>query len=146
MHCAKDEKHVSFLDWSFIAKIHLDYCTLLPFLHYAHNPLRLRYSVVTAEGSKMAGTLSQQEVFLKQGRDALLIEAETLAALVATLDSSFVELGNAILRCDGKIILMGIGKSGLIAAKIAATLSSTGTPAFLCTPMMQCTATSYDLE
>ena len=57
-------------------------------------------------------------------------EAEAVLGLIPQLDESFEEAVNLIYNCRGKIIVTGVGKSGHIGAKIAATLSSTGTPSF----------------
>ncbi len=57
-------------------------------------------------------------------------EAEALQALIAQLDDSFAKACNLILNCKGKTILTGVGKSGHVATKIAASLASTGSPAF----------------
>ncbi len=57
------------------------------------------------------------------------MEAEALRRVMAAVDGSFVKAVEWLYRCKGKVILTGVGKSGLIAQKIAATLSSTGTPA-----------------
>lgn len=64
----------------------------------------------------------------------LTIEAEALRALADELPEDFDRVIEAILACDGRVILAGIGKSGHIARKIAATLASTGTPAFFVHP------------
>lgn len=61
-------------------------------------------------------------------------EITALAALPARLDHEFVAACEAILACKGRIIVMGMGKSGHIGNKIAATLASTGTPAFFVHP------------
>lgn len=62
------------------------------------------------------------------------IEIESLRHVADSIDDSFTEVVNAILNCDGKLIVAGIGKSGLIGKKIAATLASTGTPSFFLHP------------
>lgn len=62
-------------------------------------------------------------------------EAESILALIPTLGESFNASVNLILNCKGKVIVTGVGKSGHIGAKIAATLSSTGTPAFYANPL-----------
>jgi arabinose-5-phosphate isomerase len=67
---------------------------------------------------------------LAQGREVLRIEAEALLALVDRLDESFEAACRLILACQGRVVVSGIGKSGHVARKIAATLASTGTPAF----------------
>ena len=67
---------------------------------------------------------------LELGRRVLEIEARAVAALVERIDETFGQAIDMILRCRGRIIVSGIGKSGHIARKFAATLASTGTPAY----------------
>src|ERR1700743_3858100 len=62
------------------------------------------------------------------------IEIESLQHVAASIDDEFTNVVNAILKGKGKIIVIGIGKSGIIGKKIAATLSSTGTPSFFLHP------------
>lgn len=62
-------------------------------------------------------------------RRVLRLEAETLRGLDRAVDGGYAAAVRALADCRGKVILTGVGKSGLIAQKIAATLSSTGTPA-----------------
>ena len=62
-------------------------------------------------------------------------EAQALLELIPQLDENFDKAVNMIYNCNGKIIVTGVGKSGHIGAKIAATLSSTGTPAFFINPL-----------
>src|SRR3954468_7859547 len=64
------------------------------------------------------------------GRLALEIEERAIAALRPRLDASFARACNICLECRGRVIVTGMGKSGHIGSKIAATLASTGTPAF----------------
>jgi arabinose-5-phosphate isomerase len=68
--------------------------------------------------------------FLALAREALAIEAQAVLSMADRLDSRFSDAVKAILNCTGRVILVGVGKSGLIAKKIAATLASTGTPSF----------------
>jgi len=63
-------------------------------------------------------------------REALGIEAQAVSALADRLNDQFSQAAQAILDCKGRVILIGVGKSGLIAKKIAATFASTGTPSF----------------
>jgi arabinose-5-phosphate isomerase len=63
------------------------------------------------------------------GRRVLTVEAQALTALAASLDQTFIDAVEALFRAQGRVILTGIGKSGHVARKIAATLASTGTPA-----------------
>jgi len=62
------------------------------------------------------------------------IEARALAALAARQGEGFVRAARAMLECKGRVIVMGMGKSGHVGRKIAATLASTGTPAFFVHP------------
>jgi arabinose-5-phosphate isomerase len=68
--------------------------------------------------------------FLAMAREALAIEAQAVLALSKRLNDQFSQATTAILNCKGRVILVGVGKSGLIAKKIAATFASTGTPSF----------------
>ena len=68
------------------------------------------------------------------GRRALEIEGRAIAALVPRLDAAFARACRLCLDCKGRVIVTGMGKSGHIAGKIAATLASTGTPAFFLHP------------
>jgi arabinose-5-phosphate isomerase len=69
------------------------------------------------------------ELSLNAARETLRREAEAVAALASRLDATFTAVVDLIVACPGRIVLCGLGKSGLIGRKIAATLSSTGTPA-----------------
>ncbi len=71
---------------------------------------------------------------LDLARQVLNIEAAAVQALVARIDDQFLNALNLILACHGRVIVSGMGKSGHIARKIAATLSSTGTPAYFVHP------------
>ncbi len=71
---------------------------------------------------------------LTLARKVLQTEAAAVLALVDRLDDRFVEAVTLIVRCKGRVIVTGMGKSGIICRKIAATLASTGTPAFFLHP------------
>jgi arabinose-5-phosphate isomerase len=71
---------------------------------------------------------------LDLAREVLNIEAAAVNALATRLDDNFLLALDVILRCKGRVIVSGMGKSGHIARKIAATLSSTGTPAYFVHP------------
>jgi arabinose-5-phosphate isomerase len=62
------------------------------------------------------------------------IEARALTALSSRLDGGFARAAQAMLLCRGRVVVMGMGKSGHVGRKIAATLASTGTPAFFVHP------------
>jgi arabinose-5-phosphate isomerase len=67
-------------------------------------------------------------------RNVLTIEADAVTALAKRLDGSFVAAHELLLKCRARVVVTGMGKSGHIANKIAATLASTGTPAFFLHP------------
>ncbi len=67
---------------------------------------------------------------LNLGRSVIRIEAEAVAQLEERLDDNFVQACQLLLACQGRIVVCGIGKSGHIGAKLAATFASTGSPAF----------------
>src|SRR5581483_8034035 len=69
-----------------------------------------------------------------EGIRVLKIEAEALTELATRIDHRFVEAVALCASCRGRIVVIGMGKSGLIGKKIAATLSSTGSPAFFLHP------------
>jgi len=74
------------------------------------------------------------EQLLASARRALEIEARALAGLTPRLGSAFARACRICLDCQGRVVVTGMGKSGHIAGKIAATLASTGTPAFFLHP------------
>ncbi len=67
-------------------------------------------------------------------RQVLTVEAQAVTDLIARIDDRFVRACDLMLHCQGRIVVLGIGKSGHIGGKIAATLASTGTPAFFVHP------------
>ncbi len=71
---------------------------------------------------------------LELARQVLRIEADAILQLVDRLDGSFARAVELVQNCRGRVLLTGMGKSGIISRKIAATLSSTGTPAFFLHP------------
>ena len=71
---------------------------------------------------------------LRLARQVLKTEADAIAALSPRLDQHFTEACRLLLACRGRVVVMGMGKSGHVANKIAATLASTGTPAFYVHP------------
>ena len=71
---------------------------------------------------------------IEQGAAVITTEAEALNLLAKSLDENFAKAVELILNCEGRVILSGMGKSGHIGRKIAATLASTGTPSFFVHP------------
>ena len=78
--------------------------------------------------------MEKRQLILDVATDALQTEADALLRIKRDLGEEFVRAVELILECNGKVIMTGMGKSGLIAKKIAATLASTGTPSFYMHP------------
>ena len=81
-----------------------------------------------------AASASSDEQLLASARRALDIEARAVRALTPRLGAPFAHACRICLNCQGRVVVTGMGKSGHIASKIAATLASTGTPAFFLHP------------
>jgi arabinose-5-phosphate isomerase len=79
--------------------------------------------------------LSKDSLYITQAREVLKIEAEGIVALLDQLGDDFNRAIEMILACPGRLIITGIGKSGIIGQKIAATLNSTGTSSFFLHPV-----------
>ncbi len=84
-------------------------------------------------GAKV-GTAPDDDTLLALGREALTIEIQGLQALAARLDGRFAQAVRTLLACRGRVVVTGMGKSGHVGRKIAATLASTGTPALFMHP------------
>lgn len=82
----------------------------------------------------MSGPAPPDEI-LGVAREVLRVEAESVSALGDRLDGRFVEAVRRTLEVEGRVAVSGVGKSGLVARKIASTLASTGTPAFFLHPV-----------
>lgn len=78
--------------------------------------------------------MTSKPQFLTSARRTLRMEIESLQALDAYLDGGFEHACGLILACTGRVVVTGMGKSGHIGRKIAATLASTGTPSFFVHP------------
>ena len=76
------------------------------------------------------GTLSKKKSYKKIAKAVIDLEIKALRKLKDSIGESFNKAVEVVSNCQSKVILCGVGKSGLIAAKIAATLSSVGTPSF----------------
>lgn len=72
--------------------------------------------------------------YISSGKRTIEMERDALSHLAATIDEKFNVAGDLLFQCQGRVIVIGIGKSGHIGRKIAATLASTGTPAFFVHP------------
>lgn len=80
--------------------------------------------------------------FQQAGREVLEIEREGLAQLDQYINQDFAQACEKIFYCSGKVVVMGMGKSGHIGRKMAATFASTGTSSFLSTRAKRHTAIS----
>jgi arabinose-5-phosphate isomerase len=100
----------------------------------AYNPQAMQ-SPVSISTTTLATTPPTDDAqLLASARRALAIEAQAVAALAPRLDGGFANACRVCLACEGRVVVTGMGKSGHIASKIAATLASTGTPAFFLHP------------
>ena len=78
--------------------------------------------------------MSNNSSFINDALHTINLEIESLMSLKKYIDQSFIAACELILKCQGRVIIIGMGKSGHIASKIAATLASTGTPSFFMHP------------
>lgn len=83
---------------------------------------------------KQAATPMTDEAILASGRNVFLAESEALRLQAEKIDETFAKAVHTILACEGRVIVTGMGKSGHIARKIAATMASTGTPSYFVHP------------
>ncbi|MBU2536818.1 MAG: SIS domain-containing protein, partial [Proteobacteria bacterium] len=72
---------------------------------------------------------------IEQAKEVLKIEAEGITALLDQIDTDFEKAVTMIMECPARVVITGIGKSGIIGQKIAATMNSTGTPALFLHPV-----------
>ena len=79
-------------------------------------------------------TAPTPEAILALARSTLQIEATAVSQLVGRIDADFLRAVDMLLACHGRVVISGMGKSGHIGGKIAATLASTGTPSFFMHP------------
>ena len=79
--------------------------------------------------------MTKKQNIIRRAQDVLKIEAQSILRLVDTIDNNFARAVNLICKSKGRVIITGIGKSGLIGRKIVATLTSTGTPALFLHPV-----------
>ncbi|MEK9720072.1 MAG: KpsF/GutQ family sugar-phosphate isomerase [Quisquiliibacterium sp.] len=84
--------------------------------------------------ASILSTSEQGRRLVERATEVLRVEAGAISALADRIDENFVRACGLILACTGRVVVSGIGKSGHIANKIAATLASTGTPAFFVHP------------
>ena len=78
--------------------------------------------------------MSDRSAVIAKGKNVVRIEAGAVATLGERIGESFADAVELLLKCSGRVIITGVGKSGIIARKIVATMNSTGTPAFFLHP------------
>ena len=78
----------------------------------------------------ISGHINMKNEINEIGKDVIDLQIRALKKLKNSIDKSFEEAVRAIAKCKSKVIICGVGKSGKIASKISATLSSVGTPSF----------------
>ena len=84
--------------------------------------------------SKSHKSALSDAMLLKRARDVIRMEADTVRAQLACVNNHFAEAVHILEKCSGRVVVLGVGKSGLIGRKITATLSSTGTPTIFVHP------------
>ncbi|RMG35812.1 MAG: KpsF/GutQ family sugar-phosphate isomerase [Gammaproteobacteria bacterium] len=78
--------------------------------------------------------INDNERLIRLGREVIDIETDAVAALRGRIDDAFAHACRLMMHCEGRVVVTGMGKSGHVGGKIAATLASTGTPAFFVHP------------
>jgi arabinose-5-phosphate isomerase len=78
--------------------------------------------------------MNDHQTIINKGKEVVRIEAQAVAELGQRIGKSCADAVELILKCKGRVIITGVGKSGIIARKIVATMNSTGTPAFFLHP------------
>jgi arabinose-5-phosphate isomerase len=89
---------------------------------------------VLSAARPMSNPLLDASALIKSAQTVIAIEAEAIAALREHIDANFLRACQLMFECPGRVVVSGMGKSGHIARKIAATLASTGTPSFFVHP------------
>ena len=84
--------------------------------------------------TQAAANAPEDHPSIAEAKRVLEVEAAAILGLVQHLDRSFVDAVELIATCNGRVVTMGVGKSGIICKKISATLASTGTPSFFMHP------------
>lgn len=86
-------------------------------------------------GRQVKEEMTQEKLdILEEAKRVLRVEAHSILDLVERIDESFSRAVELLYQCKGRVVLMGMGKSGLVGRKIASTFASTGTPAFFLHP------------
>ncbi len=96
----------------------------------AHNSKAAKNSPIAAKGVKSKASTSDLKTALATAKRVLQIEATAIEGLIGRLDARFDAAVELLYACKGRVVVTGLGKSGLIGRKVAATFASTGTPSF----------------
>lgn len=81
------------------------------------------------------GPITDDEEILDRAREVIRMEAGSVAALESRIDATFLEAVRTVAEAEGRVVVSGLGKSGIIGRKIASTFTSTGTPAMFLHPV-----------
>lgn len=85
------------------------------------------------DSNEVVGVMSEFNI-IEEAKKVLRIEAQSILDLIERIDENFSKAVDLLYRCKGRVVLMGMGKSGLVGRKIASTFASTGTPSFFIHP------------
>ena len=122
------------LEMGVVVRLHLNIGSGQTGADQPRNLLCVHESDIITPFMSSAPVPADHSSLLATARRALAIEARAVEALLARLDDRFAAACQVCLDCPGRVVVTGMGKSGHIARKIAATLASTGTPAFFLHP------------
>ena len=95
---------------------------------------KYQFVILKPKNSPFMSSQNPESSSLIHARSVIEIEADAVTALADNLDENFEQACQMILNCKGRVVVIGMGKSGHIGGKIASTLASTGTPAFFLHP------------
>lgn len=90
--------------------------------------------MVIKSTSRQISATDEAQKIIQLGLAVIKMEAQAVSSLLSRIDENFVKACQYILACEGRVVVIGMGKSGHIGSKIAATLASTGSPAFFVHP------------
>jgi arabinose-5-phosphate isomerase len=109
---------------------------IYPVPHFAERlqALTTMNAHIAAAAKSMSNPLLDATALIKSAQAVVAIEAQAITALHDRIDANFLRACQLMFECPGRVVVSGMGKSGHIARKIAATLASTGTPSFFVHP------------
>src|SRR5690554_8205084 len=92
------------------------------------------FRIIGRPSTTSSSNMSQRQRLIQSALRTIRLEQQAIACLEPRIDDSFISACQMILACPGRVVVVGMGKSGHVGRKIAATLASTGTPAFFVHP------------